>query len=92
MFVMTCENLCQNASKAAADYLPHTAAVCIPKPPPTVTACRDVLDESFMHLAVAGKAQVLVTGDRGLLAIASAFEQAGRRPILTLDAFCSSFR
>jgi predicted nucleic acid-binding protein len=89
---MTCISYCQNVSKAGADYLPHTAAVRIPKPPPTVPACRDALDESFMHLAVAGKAQVWVTGDRGLLAIASAFEQAVGRPILTLDAFCSGFR
>jgi predicted nucleic acid-binding protein len=41
-----------------------------------------------MHLAVAGKAQVLVTDDRDLLAIAAEFERASLCPILTLDAFC----
>ena len=71
-----------------ADYLPHTETVRIPKPPPTVPACRDAMDEPFMHLAVAGKAQVLVSGDRDLLAIAAEFEQASGCPILPLDAFC----
>ena len=71
-----------------ADYLPHTETVRIPKPPPTVPACRDVLDEPFMHLAVAGKAQVLVSGDRDLLAIAAEFERDCGYPILTLEAFC----
>ena len=70
-----------------ADYLPHTETVRIPKPPPRVPACRDAMDEPFMHLAVAGKAQVLVSGDRDLLAIAAEFEQASGCPILTLDVF-----
>ena len=43
-----------------ADYLPYTKTVRIPQPPPQVPACRDVLDAPFMHLAVAGRAQVLV--------------------------------
>jgi predicted nucleic acid-binding protein len=50
-------------------------------------ACRDVLDAPFMNLAVAGKAQVLVSGDRDLLAIAAEFEQADGYPILGLEAF-----
>lgn len=70
-----------------ADYLPYTQTVRIPQPPPQVPPCRDVLDEPFMHLAVAGKAQVLVSGDRDLLAIAAEFERASGCPILTLDAF-----
>lgn len=70
-----------------ADYLPYTETVRIPKPPPQVPACRDLLDEPFMHLAVVGKAQVLVSGDRDLLAIAAEFERASSCPILTLDAF-----
>ncbi|MFM2252851.1 MAG: hypothetical protein RJB68_1188 [Pseudomonadota bacterium] len=59
----------------------------IPHPPPQVPDCRDALDEPFMHLALAGKAQVLVSGDRDLLAIATEFEQVSGCPILTLDAF-----
>ncbi len=73
-----------------ADYLPYTEAVRIP-PPPQVPECRNVLDEPFMHLAVAGKAQVLVSGDRDLLAIAAEFEQASGCPILGLDAFCKAY-
>ncbi len=74
-----------------ADYLPYTETVRIPQPPPKVPACRDVLDEPFMHLSVVGKAQVLVSGDRDLLAIAAEFEQASGCPILTLDAFCKAY-
>lgn len=74
-----------------ADYLPYTKTVRIPTPPPQVPACRDVLDAPFMHLAVAGRAHVLVSGDQDLLAIAEAFEQASACPVLTLDAFCRQF-
>jgi uncharacterized protein len=71
-----------------ADYLPHAEIVRIPQPPPTVPECRDVLDLPFMHLAVVGKAQVLVTGDRDLLAIAAEFARVSSCPIMALDAFC----
>ncbi len=74
-----------------ADYLPYAETVRIPQPPPTVPDCRDMLDLTFMHLAVAGKAQVLVSGDRDLLAIADEFEKASACPILTLDAFCQTY-
>jgi len=71
-----------------ADYLPHAEIVRIPQPPPSVPECRDVLDLPFMHLAVVGKAQVLVTGDRDLLAIAAEFARVSSWPIMVLDAFC----
>ncbi len=74
-----------------ADYLPYTETVRIPQPPPQVPECRDALDEPLMHLAVAGKAQVLVSGDRDLLAIVSDFERASGCPILTLDTFCKAY-
>jgi putative PIN family toxin of toxin-antitoxin system len=74
-----------------ADYLPYTATVRIPQPPPKVPECRDALDAPFMHLAVAGKAQVLVSGDRDLLDIAAEFERASGCPILTLDVFCKAY-
>lgn len=66
-----------------ADYLPYAKAVRIPQPPPTVPKCRDAFDLPFMHLAVAGKARVLVSGDKDLLAL------DGRLvcPIVTLDVF-----
>ena len=73
-----------------ADYLPYVQTVRIPSPPPTVPECRDALDVPFMHLAVAGKAQVLVSGDRDLLAIAAEFEVACACPIVSLDIFCQT--
>jgi len=74
-----------------ADYLPYTETVRIPQPAPQVPECRDALDEPFMHLAIAGKAQVLVSGDRDLLAIAAEFERAGGCPIVTLETFCKGY-
>jgi putative PIN family toxin of toxin-antitoxin system len=74
-----------------ADYLPYAETVRISQPPPTVPDCRDKLDLPFMHLAVAGKAQALVSGDRDLLAIAAEFGRASSCPILSLDAFCKMY-
>jgi putative PIN family toxin of toxin-antitoxin system len=71
-----------------ADYLPCAETVRIPNPPPTVPECRDALDLSFLHLAVAGKAQVLVSGDRDLLVIATEFERTRACPIMSLEMFC----
>jgi len=71
-----------------ADYLPYAESVRIPQPPPAVPDCRDALDLPFMHLAVAGKAQVLVSGDRDLLAIAAEFKRVSSCPIIALDVFC----
>jgi uncharacterized protein len=70
-----------------ADYLPHTQTVRISQPPPAVPKCRDPLDVPFMHLAVAGKAKVLVSGDRDLLALADVFEKTCRCLIVNLDTF-----
>ena len=74
-----------------ADYLPYAETVRIPQPPPTVPDCRDALDLPFMHLAVTGKAQVLVSGDRDLLAIAAEFDRASPCPIMPLDVFCQTY-
>ena len=74
-----------------ADYLPYAETVRIPEPPPMVPECRDLLDLPFMHLAVTGKAQVLVSGDRELLAIAAEFERACACSIVSLDAFGQTF-
>ena len=74
-----------------ADYLPYAETVRIPQPPPTVPDCRDALYLPFMHLALAGKAQVLVSGDRDLLALATQFESACGCPIVSLDVFCQTY-
>lgn len=68
-----------------ADYIPWVRVVRIPDPPPTVPACRDPFDVAFLHLAVAGKARALVTGDKDLLALAGA---RGLCPVMAVNAFC----
>ena len=65
-----------------ADYLPYCEAVAIPEPRPSVPACRDPSDDSFLELAVAGEADALVTGDLDLLSLADSFAV----PILTPEA------
>jgi len=62
-----------------ADFLPWCETVRIPDPPPVVPECRDPCDRPFLHLAIVGRADVLVTGDKDLLALAGAFAV----PILT---------
>jgi uncharacterized protein len=69
-----------------ADYLPHTTTVRIPDPPPKVPECRDPFDVMFLHLTVVGKATILVTGHRDLLALAG----ATKFTILTLDAIVAT--
>jgi predicted nucleic acid-binding protein len=49
------------------------------------------LDTPFIQLALTGKAKVLVSGDRDLLAIAAEFEKVSACPIMPLDAFCQSY-
>mgnify|MGYP003809181311 FL=1 len=70
-----------------ADYLPWVQTVRSPQPPPPVPDCRDPLDLPFMQLAVAGQADVLVSGDGDLLALANEFEKACGCPITNLDTF-----
>jgi len=70
-----------------ADYLPYAELVRIPSPVPWVPDCRDPLDLPFMQLAVAGKAQVLVSGDRDLLVLAVEFERLCDCRIVHLDTF-----
>ena len=64
-----------------ADYLPwcETATVSGPL---AVPDCRDPFDRPFLELALAGRADVLVTGDGDLLALAPVFSVA----ILTPNA------
>jgi putative PIN family toxin of toxin-antitoxin system len=71
-----------------ADYLPWVQVVRIPDPPPAVPPCRDPFDAPVLHLAVAGKARALVSGDRDLLALAGV---QGLCPVLTVDAFCRRY-
>ena len=70
-----------------ADYLPYTTTVRVPQPPLRVPVCRDPQDAPFLHLAVAGKAHMLVSGDKDLLALAVEFKKACGCRIVNLDTF-----
>lgn len=74
-----------------ADYLPFAEVVTVPEPPPRVPECRDPHDLPFLHLAFAGKADLLISGDADLLALAV----PGARPklrfrILSVQALLDS--
>ncbi len=68
-----------------ADYLPFVQVVQLPDPPPAVPACRDPHDEVFMRLALAAKAQALVSGDQDLLSLAKPWEREHGFPVWTLQ-------
>ena len=70
-----------------ADYLPYCKTVRIPAPPPATPPCRDVFDVVFLELALAGKADALVTGDKDLLSLANKLAC----PILGAEQFLSTF-
>ena len=53
-----------------ADYLPWATTVAVPAKPPATPPCRDPFDIPFLQLAAAGRASMLVTGDRDLLELA----------------------
>ena len=72
------------------DYLPWCETVSVPKTTQVTTpittqipACRDPFDRPFLALAVAAKADALITGDKDLLELAGEFKV----PILTPAAF-----
>ena len=78
----------EEQSELLADFMPWVVAVEVPDPPPAVPRCRDPHDLAFLHLAVAGRARALVSGDQDLLALAGA---RGMCPILGVDAFCRQY-
>jgi len=68
-----------------ADYLPYCATVRIPAKPSKIPSCRDPFDIPFLQLAIVGKANHLVTGDKDLLSLADTFA----RSIITSGQFLS---
>lgn len=74
-----------------ADYLPWATVVDVPDPPPLVPECRDKHDLPFLHLATAGKARVLVSGDADLLALAGGAKSAIRFDIVAAAHFMQKF-
>lgn len=87
----------QEQQELLADYLPWAEVVTVPEPPPRVPDCRDRHDLPFLHLAAAGRAEFIVTGDADLLALAlpARAGQASKGPrlrwrVLTVPAFLDS--
>ena len=62
----------QEREEALADYLPWCEAITSGAEV-AVPDCRDPFDRPFLELALSGRADALVTGDRDLLALASVF-------------------
>ena len=56
-----------------ADYVPYCTGVNMPARLPKVPQCRDACDLAFLQLALTGKAEFLVTGDKDLLSLARRF-------------------
>jgi len=64
------------------DYLPCCETVPVPGGT-TIPACRDPFDRPFLALAIAAKANALITGDKDLLTLSPDFAV----PIFTPKAF-----
>lgn len=71
-----------------ADYLPYCKTVRMPAVPPATPHCRDAFDVMFLELALAGKADALVTGDKDLLSLAGKLAC----PILGADQFLNTLK
>lgn len=56
-----------------ADYLPYATSVRVGTRHKALPPCRDPGDQMFLELAVAGKADLLVSGDADLLAMQPLF-------------------
>ena len=67
-----------------ADFLPYAQTVTGFKTPAGLPELRDPADRMFLILAVAGKADAVVTGDKDLLAVKQSFKGP---PIMTIDEF-----
>jgi len=66
-----------------ADYLPYAELVAPPQRKPRLPRCRDPYDKPFLELALVAQADVLVSGDDDLLALAGRFAV----PILSAEEF-----
>lgn len=67
-----------------AEFLPYAEAVKTTTTPVSLPSIRDQDDAIFLELAIAGKADALVSGDADMLAIRQDFQHP---PILTLTEF-----
>jgi putative PIN family toxin of toxin-antitoxin system len=78
----------EDQQELLADYLPWCATVRIPNPPPATPDCRDPFDQPFLQLAIAGKADFLVSGDLDVLSLAGQL----KCPIVTAEQFLHSLK
>jgi uncharacterized protein len=70
-----------------AEYLPYCETIAMPIEVPEIPSCRDPYDEQFLHLAIFGRADYLVTGDQDLLSLSDIFDC----PIVTAEQFLSTW-
>lgn len=75
----------QEQEELLADYLPYCETITMPEIPPVTPPCRDPFDIPFLVLALIGKADYLISGDKDLLALTETFPC----PILPLAEFLS---
>jgi putative PIN family toxin of toxin-antitoxin system len=71
-----------------ADYLPWCVTVRMPDLPPATPDCRDPFDQPFLQLAIAGKADFLVSGDQDVLSLAGQL----KCPIVTAGQFLDTLK
>lgn len=76
----------EDQRELVADYLPYCTTIVMPAKPPRTPPCRDAFDVPFLQLAIVGKADYLVTGDKDLLRLTGRM----RCPIITAEALLSS--
>jgi putative PIN family toxin of toxin-antitoxin system len=71
-----------------AEYLPFTTTVNLPgSRSPVLPPCRDPKDQFFLDLALAGSAEVLVSGDADLLVLAGQVPFAIEAPAVFRQRF-----
>jgi putative PIN family toxin of toxin-antitoxin system len=59
------------------DYLPFAETASLQSPPPELpSACRDRNDAIFLHLAIASRADLLISGDADLTTLVTAYPVA----------------
>jgi putative PIN family toxin of toxin-antitoxin system len=63
----------QEQRELLTDYLPSCTTVRMPDKSVRIPACRDSRDRPFLELALVGKADYLVTGDKDILSLAEGF-------------------
>ncbi len=69
------------------EYLPYIQTVTNVQIIADVSVCRDVNDVMFLELAIAGKADYLITGDKDLLVLQQMFKFKITTPAMLINQF-----